>query len=157
MRPAAIVINSFLCPSDTVTQLPTGLILPGYGVAPVNYRANEGSGARVIFQSLGLALVGECPPTNETFVFATTTKPESSIYTFVGSDGDPEDPEEADAEGGGFDPGDEFFLTVNDDGDIDLVHFEYDALDGTIATGTLAVDNGGAVNDCLVTGDVIVG
>jgi prepilin-type N-terminal cleavage/methylation domain-containing protein len=40
---ASIVVNSFLCPSDTATQLPTGLILPGFGAAPVNYRANEGT------------------------------------------------------------------------------------------------------------------
>jgi prepilin-type N-terminal cleavage/methylation domain-containing protein/prepilin-type processing-associated H-X9-DG protein len=40
---AAVVINSFLCPSDTAIQLPTRLILPGFGVAPVNYRANEGT------------------------------------------------------------------------------------------------------------------
>jgi len=40
---AAAAINSFLCPSDTSPALPTGQILPGFGWAGVNYRANEGT------------------------------------------------------------------------------------------------------------------
>lgn len=40
---SAIAINSFICPSDVVNQIPQGLILPGYGSAGVNYRANEGT------------------------------------------------------------------------------------------------------------------
>jgi prepilin-type N-terminal cleavage/methylation domain-containing protein/prepilin-type processing-associated H-X9-DG protein len=40
---AATNVNSFLCPSDPTTQVPGGLILPNYGTAVVNYRANEGT------------------------------------------------------------------------------------------------------------------
>jgi prepilin-type N-terminal cleavage/methylation domain-containing protein/prepilin-type processing-associated H-X9-DG protein len=40
---AAIVINSFVCPSDPTPQVPTGLIVAGYGSGPVSYRANEGT------------------------------------------------------------------------------------------------------------------
>jgi len=39
----SIVVNSFLCPSDPMAQPTSGLILPGFPVAPVNYRANEGT------------------------------------------------------------------------------------------------------------------
>ncbi len=40
---AATVISSFLCPSDIVPQIPAGQTLPGFGWAPVSYRANEGT------------------------------------------------------------------------------------------------------------------
>ena len=46
---AASVINSFLCPSDTVGPIPTGLILPNYSVGAVNYRANEGTSVAMWF------------------------------------------------------------------------------------------------------------
>ena len=38
----AISVNSFLCPSDTPV-IPSGQILPGFNVAGLNYRANEGT------------------------------------------------------------------------------------------------------------------
>src|SRR5206468_4226611 len=40
---AATSVNSFLCPSDTPTQIPPGQILLGFGFGVVNYRANEGT------------------------------------------------------------------------------------------------------------------
>jgi prepilin-type N-terminal cleavage/methylation domain-containing protein/prepilin-type processing-associated H-X9-DG protein len=40
---AAATINGFLCPSDVAAQIPTGQVLPGYGWAGINYRANEGT------------------------------------------------------------------------------------------------------------------
>ena len=40
---AAITVSSFLCPSDASTQPPVGQVLPGFGWAPINYRANEGT------------------------------------------------------------------------------------------------------------------
>jgi prepilin-type N-terminal cleavage/methylation domain-containing protein/prepilin-type processing-associated H-X9-DG protein len=40
---AAVAINSFLCPSDVATQIPSGQVLAGYGWGGVNYRANEGT------------------------------------------------------------------------------------------------------------------
>jgi prepilin-type N-terminal cleavage/methylation domain-containing protein/prepilin-type processing-associated H-X9-DG protein len=46
---AATTINSFLCPSDAAVQPPIGLILPGYGVGPVSYRANEGTSVAMWF------------------------------------------------------------------------------------------------------------
>jgi prepilin-type N-terminal cleavage/methylation domain-containing protein/prepilin-type processing-associated H-X9-DG protein len=40
---ASISISSFLCPTDTSAQIPTGQVLPGFGWGGVNYRANEGT------------------------------------------------------------------------------------------------------------------
>jgi prepilin-type processing-associated H-X9-DG protein len=40
---AATTINSFLCPTDTAVQIPSGQVLPGYGWGGVHYRANEGT------------------------------------------------------------------------------------------------------------------
>jgi type II secretory pathway pseudopilin PulG len=40
---ASVSVNSFLCPSDTEPQIPTGQILTGIGWAGVNYRTNEGT------------------------------------------------------------------------------------------------------------------
>jgi prepilin-type N-terminal cleavage/methylation domain-containing protein/prepilin-type processing-associated H-X9-DG protein len=40
---AAASVSSFLCPTDTPTQIPSGQILPGFGFGAVNYRANEGT------------------------------------------------------------------------------------------------------------------
>ncbi len=40
---ASVTVNSFLCPSDTHPSIPPGQILEGYGIAGINYRANEGT------------------------------------------------------------------------------------------------------------------
>ena len=40
---AAISINSFLCPSDAAMPIPSGLIMTGFNVGGLNYRANEGT------------------------------------------------------------------------------------------------------------------
>jgi prepilin-type N-terminal cleavage/methylation domain-containing protein/prepilin-type processing-associated H-X9-DG protein len=39
----SVTINTFICPSDPMPPIPTGLILAGYASGPVNYRANEGT------------------------------------------------------------------------------------------------------------------
>jgi prepilin-type N-terminal cleavage/methylation domain-containing protein/prepilin-type processing-associated H-X9-DG protein len=46
---AATSVNSFLCPSDVSAQIPSGEILPGFGWAAVNYRANEGTSVAMWF------------------------------------------------------------------------------------------------------------
>jgi hypothetical protein len=129
----------------------------GQAIFKANYRANAVSGATVFFSAGGLTITGSCAAGNDIAVTATTSKADSSIYTFVGSDANPANPEEADLEGGGFDPGVNFNLLAAGNGNINFVHFEYDALDGTIATGTLAVDENGIQNGCLATGDITVG
>lgn len=40
---STITISSFICPSDSVGQIPQGLVLPGYGSGGLNYRGNEGT------------------------------------------------------------------------------------------------------------------
>jgi hypothetical protein len=77
----------------------------------------------------------------------------------VGGDGSPPaiDPVEDDLEGGGFDTTVTFDLLAGSGANIGIVHFEYDALDGTIATGMIVADESGTVNNCLATGHVIVG
>ena len=40
---ASLTVNTFLCPSDSGSQIPLGLIVAGYASGGVNYRANEGT------------------------------------------------------------------------------------------------------------------
>lgn len=40
---SSITVQSFLCPSDTVTTTPVGLVAAGFKAAPISYRANEGT------------------------------------------------------------------------------------------------------------------
>ncbi len=40
---STITVQSFLCPSDPVTTAPVGLVAAGFKVAPISYRANEGT------------------------------------------------------------------------------------------------------------------
>ena len=40
---SAVTIQSFLCPTDVSAQIPTGLVIPGFVSAVINYRANEGT------------------------------------------------------------------------------------------------------------------
>jgi prepilin-type N-terminal cleavage/methylation domain-containing protein/prepilin-type processing-associated H-X9-DG protein len=40
---SSITVQSFLCPSDTLTVTPLGLVAPGFKSAPISYRANEGT------------------------------------------------------------------------------------------------------------------
>jgi hypothetical protein len=140
----------------TATKADDADTVDGQRVIKVNYRADGGSDRTAIFNESGLTIEASCVQGTPT-LGATTTKDRSSIYSFVAADVGAADPFEDDLEGGGFDHGTLFDLLAGGNGNINLVHFEYDALDGTIVTGTLAVDSGGAVNDCLVTGDVIVG
>ena len=143
--------------ADNATNAGNANTVNGQHVAKLNYRANEGSGFSTFFSDLGLTLSAKCDAGSQISVIATTSKNNSSIYSFVGSDLEPEEPTEDDLEGGGFDPGDNFDLLAGSNGNISFVHFEFDALDGTIATGTLAVDESGEVNDCLATGNLIIG
>jgi hypothetical protein len=129
----------------------------GQTILKVNYRADAGTGAQSIFSAGGLSISGACAAGNNISLNATTTKQDSSIYSFVGSDATPGDPTEADLEGGGFDVGSNFNLLAGGNGNINFIHFEFDALDGTIATGTLAVDENGIANGCLATGNVVIG
>lgn len=131
----------------------------GQSISKVNYRADDGAASSPIFNSGGLTISAACAANAEVALTATTTEQDSSIYSFVAGDAGPPaaDPLEADTEGGGFDTTTTFNLLAGGSGNINFVHFEYDALDGTIATGTLAVDENGVVNDCLATGHVIVG
>jgi prepilin-type processing-associated H-X9-DG protein len=46
---AATTINSFLCPTDPATAIPSGLIVAGYASGGVNYRANEGTSVAMWF------------------------------------------------------------------------------------------------------------
>jgi hypothetical protein len=143
--------------ATTATNAKNSNTVNGQAIFKADYRANAVSGPTVFFSAGGLTISGTCAAGNNIAVTATTSKASSSIYTFVGSDANPANPEEADLEGGGFSPGVNFNLLAAGNGNINFVHFEYDALDGTIATGTLAVDENGIQNGCLATGDITVG
>lgn len=144
--------------ATNATNAQSAAAVDGQSIAKVNYRADAGTGAQTILDAGGLTLSAACAAGINVTVTAATSKADSSIYSFVARDADPGNPLEADLESGQFDPGANFDLLAAGTGNINLVHFEYDAQDGTIATGTLAVDEDGiTTNKCVVTGNVIVG
>ncbi len=128
----------------------------GQKVVKIAYRVPDNSGTQTIFNSNGLAIAGTCTGGNVE-LNATTTKNDSSIYTVSVDDDTANTVLVENLESGEFDVGSNFDLLAGGDGNTNVVTFEYDATDGTVATGTLAVDTDGALGGCRATGDVTVG
>jgi prepilin-type N-terminal cleavage/methylation domain-containing protein/prepilin-type processing-associated H-X9-DG protein len=72
---ASASVNTFLCPSDTVPQIPVGQIAPGLPVGGVNYRANEGTGVAMWYGADDTGKVNTAlPPPNGLFFSSTLIK-----------------------------------------------------------------------------------
>jgi hypothetical protein len=145
--------------ADNATNATNAASVGGQSITKINYSAAPGPGSQTIFNSGGLTITATCsPPFTDIALTATTTKNGSSIYTFVGGDGSPTaaNPSEADLENGLFTPSDNFDLLAGGNGNVNFVHFEYNAPDGTVATGYIVTDEIG-LSACHATGDVISG
>jgi hypothetical protein len=128
----------------------------GQSISKIVYGANSGGGPTTVFSSHGLTISASCTGGNVALI-ATTSKTNSSIYSVVVQDAPVTPTLEADTEGGGFDPGVNFDLLAGGNGNINFVQFEFDALDGTVATGTIVTDEAGSATTCVATGRVIIG
>ena len=144
--------------ATTATTATTAGSVGGNTIRKVSYGGGLNTPATTIFSGGGLTLTASCSAASDIAINATTTKTDSSIYTIVGRDTDFANPLGADLETQAFDTGTNFDLLATGAGNTNLVHFEYNALDGAVATGIIAVDEGGAgTNSCQATGHVIVG
>jgi hypothetical protein len=128
----------------------------GIGITKVRYDSASAS-PTVVFNGGGLVLTASCTA-NDLALVATTTKQDSNFYSSA-LDLESDVLHTTDFESGGFD------TTVNADllGGADLsqedpalVHFAYDAQDGSVVTGTLSTDNAdGGPDKCVVAGNII--
>lgn len=135
----------------------------GLTLRKVAYRSSSATSTQ-IFNAGGLQINAACAADGTLSMTAKTTKQDSSIFSTLDDVESSSDPAGNDLEGGGFDTTSTFDLLLGGGGavfgadDPGLVHFEFNALDGTVATGILATDEpftGG--NQCLVSGHVTVG
>jgi hypothetical protein len=129
----------------------------GQTVAKINYQAASVAAASTVFDAGGLKITAACASGGELSLNATTTKAGSSIYTFAGGDGSPtaNDPVEDDLEDGAFGTASTFDLLAGGAANIELLHFEFTATDGTSASGLIVADETGST--CTATGHVTVG
>ena len=134
----------------------------GFTLREVDYRGTNVTPIE-IFNAGGLQISATCVA-DDLSLTARTTKEDSSIYSSFNDLDSPTDPAGNDEEGRGFDTTTTYDLLAGGGAasggadDPALVHFQFDALDGTVATGILATDelNSGA-DDCRVSGTVTVG
>ena len=134
----------------------------GFTLRKVDYRGTNVTPIE-IFNAGGLQISAACVA-DDLSLTARTTKEDSSIYSSFDDLEAAADPAGNDFEDRGFDTTETFDLLPGGGAasggadDPALVHFQFDALDGTVATGILAADelNSGA-DDCRVSGTVTFG
>ena len=127
----------------------------GFGINKILYRVPASGGPQVVFNGGGLVITANCNGESP-IVTATTSKQDSSIYIDVFDSGSTEVSQEI-WESGEFDVGVNVDLLAGNGGNNDLSQFEYDAVDGSIVTGTINTDTDGALEGCRVTGTATVG
>ncbi|HEY5941655.1 MAG TPA: hypothetical protein VIT89_02185 [Solirubrobacterales bacterium] len=103
------------------------------------------SGTQTIYDRGGLQISVNCV-TDEISVTATTSKQNSSIYTTVVDTDTDDNNSNEDEETEAFDPGENFSLIAENDGNPGLATFAYDAKDGTTVNGTFSVDESASPN-----------
>lgn len=119
----------------------------------VNYRADSGPASTTLVNRGGLTITASC--TAGDIALTATTASKGSIYVLAATDSSYANPLGADLENDNFDPGDTFDLLAGGTGNINLSHFVYDTLGGSVATGVIATNEAGAF-DCNATGTVNV-
>jgi hypothetical protein len=127
----------------------------GLGINKILYRVPASGGPQVVFNGGGLVITANCNSENP-IVTATTSKQDSSIYIDVFDSGSTEVSHEI-FESGEFDVGVNVDVLAGNGGNNDLSLFEYDAVDGSVVTGTINTDTDGAPGGCRVTGTATVG
>ena len=134
----------------------------GLTLRKVNYRSTNAA-ATTIFNEGGLQINAACAAGGALTLNARTTKQDSSIYSHFDDLESTGDLFDEDLESGQFDTATIFDLEAGQGGanagtdDPGLLHFQFDALDGTVVTGTLATDEAAPGSNCRVSGNVIVG
>jgi hypothetical protein len=108
-----------------------------------------------VFNAGGLAITVNCT-LGEITATASTSKTDSSIYIRAFDSGSAEVSQEI-QESGEFDTGETVDLLAGNEGNNDLILFEYDAVDGTVVTGIVNSDTDGALDGCRLTGHATVG
>ncbi len=93
----------------------------GNKITRVNYNTEPTSPAATIFEGGGVVIRGACDPGPETLLTATSSKENSSIYTFVANTTSPGSTDSDEIEGADFDAGDNQDLLAGADGDPALV------------------------------------
>ena len=134
----------------------------GFTLRKVNYRGTNVAPIE-IFSAGGLQISATCVA-DDLSLTARTTKEDSSIYSSFDDLDAAADPAGGGFEDRGFGTTQTFDLLPGGGAasggadDPALVHFQFDALDGTVATGILATDEFNSdANDCRVSGTVTVG
>jgi len=137
--------------------VPNSVHANGNVVTKINYKKVAGTPETTIYKLGGLLLHAACGSGPAVSLTATTSVDQSSIYTVVVFDGDPNNPLENDLESGGFSSTTPAFdLLDGSDGNIDVVNFEYDNPHNVVITGQLVVDENGP-SPCSITGHVTAG
>lgn len=128
------------------------------GVTQITYKQDSVAGNQTIFTGAGLTLEAACAAGDEISVTATTSKPDSSIYTSVVDTDSNDNNLNNDLESGDFDVGIAFNLLATNDGNPGLITFEYDSNDGSSVSGVLAADEDNQIgDDCQLHGHVLFG
>jgi hypothetical protein len=130
----------------------------GQSLHKILFRTTSDSGTvgpQTVFNSGGLQINVICTNGQAT-VTATTTKNDSSIYVNVFDSGSAEVAQEQ-LESGEFDTGETADMLAGEGGNNDMSLFEFDAVDGSVVTGTINTDEDGALAGCRVTGQAISG
>lgn len=123
----------------------------------INFRAANGTALTPILTAAGLTVSASCLG-NIIDVSATTTKQDSSIYSYTSSDTVENDPDQDDRESGAFDVGVTFDVLgsgPNGGGNVSFAEFEFEASDGSVVSGTIQTDTGGT-SQCIATGHAII-
>ena len=128
----------------------------GQSISKILFRAPGGTGTTTLFSAAGLTITASCSGLEDITLTATTSKQDSSIYAISVETFFTELFSENE-ESGTFDVGDTFDLLAGGDGNTDLITFEYDATDGSVATGIINADEDGAPGGCRATGHVTFG
>ena len=137
--------------ADSATSANNANTVNNVKVSPINVSLSSGGNVSA-FNGSGLNIQIACTGAQLSAV-ATTTKQDSSIYTsLVDTDGNNNNLN-ADLESGTFDTGVNFDLLATGDANPGLIHFEYDALDGSSVSGIFSVDEDGTPA-CRASGHV---
>lgn len=131
----------------------------GQAISKVSFRtANETGvvGPQTVFSGSGLVITATCTAGQIT-LNATTSKDNSSIYVDAFEFLETENILQENLQSGQFDVGVTADMLAGGSGNNEISVFEYDAVDGSVVTGTINTDEDGALGGCRATGDVISG
>jgi hypothetical protein len=128
----------------------------GQTIHKILFRSGNNAPTTTLLDSGGLVIKATCTAGSITAI-AESTKQNSSIYINAFDSAAAPTPSHVDQESGQFDVGDTIDLLAGGTGNNDMSFLEFDAVDGTVATGILNADLNGELEGCRLTGHVTVG